>query len=61
MTDIKSMTLEELRELMESIGEKAFRAKQIYGWLHQHFAVSYDEMANIPKSLKKKLEEETLC
>ena len=56
MTDIKSMTLEELRELMESIGEKAFRAKQIYGWLHQHFAVSYDEMANIPKSLKKKLE-----
>lgn len=56
MTDIKSMTLEELRELMESIGEKAFRAKQIYGWLHQHFAVSYDEMANIPKNLKKKLE-----
>ena len=57
MTDIKSMTLEELKELMESIGEKAFRAKQIYGWLHQHFAVSYDEMANIPKSLKKKLED----
>ena len=56
MTDIKSMTLEELQELMESMGEKKFRAKQIYGWLHQHLAVSYDEMANLPKSLKEKLE-----
>ena len=56
MTDIKSMTLEELQELMVSMGEKKFRAKQIYGWLHQHLAVSYDEMANLPKSLKEKLE-----
>ena len=56
MTAIKSMTLEELQELMVSMGEKKFRAKQIYGWLHQHLAVSYDEMANLPKSLKEKLE-----
>lgn len=56
MTDIKSMTLEELQELMVSMGEKKFRAKQIHGWLHQHLAVSYDEMANLPKSLKEKLE-----
>lgn len=56
MTDIKSMTLEELQELMESMGEKKFRARQIYGWLHQRLAISYDEMANLPKSLKKKLE-----
>lgn len=56
MTDIKSMTLEELQELMVSMGEKKFRAKKIYGWLHQHLAVSYDEMANLPKSLKEKLE-----
>ena len=56
MTDIKSMTLEELQELMVSMGEKKFRATQIYGWLHQRLAVSYDEMANLPKSLKKKLE-----
>ena len=56
MTDIKSMTLEELQELMVSMGEKKFRAKQIYGWLHQHLAVSYDEIANLPKSLKEKLE-----
>ena len=33
MTDIKSMTMEELKNLMTEIGEKPFRAKQIYAWL----------------------------
>ena len=55
MTDIKSMTPAELIELMLSVGEKPFRARQIYEWLHQHLAVSYDEMSNLPKSLKQKL------
>lgn len=57
MTDIKSMTLEELQDLVLSLGEKSFRAKQIYEWLHQHFAVSYDEMTNLPKALRQKLED----
>ena len=57
MTDIKSMNMEELKELMVQIGEKPFRAKQIYGWLHEHLVTSYDEMANIPKSLKEKLKD----
>ena len=35
MTDIKSMTMEELKNLMTEIGEKPFRAQQIYAWLHQ--------------------------
>ena len=47
MTDIKSMTIDELKELMTQIGEKPFRAKQIYSWLHEHLVTSYDEMANI--------------
>ena len=55
MTDIKSMTIDELKELMTQIGEKPFRAKQIYSWLHEHLVTSYDEMANLPKSLKQKL------
>ena len=55
MTDIKSMTIEELKNLMKEIGEKPFRAKQIYSWLHEHLAVSYEEMSNLPKSLKEKL------
>lgn len=57
MTDIKSMNMEELKELMVQIGEKPFRAKQIYGWLHEHLVTSYDEMANIPKNLKEKLKD----
>ena len=57
MTDIKSMTIEELKGLMTGIGEKPFRAKQIYSWLHEHLVASYDEMANIPKGLKEKLKD----
>ena len=56
MTDIKSMTLTELKELMTELGEKPFRAKQIYSWLHEHLAASWEEMTNLPKSLKQKLE-----
>ena len=52
------MTPAELKELMLSVGEKPFRARQIYEWLHQHLAVSYDEMSNLPKSLKQKLAEQ---
>ena len=57
MTDIKSMNIEELKELMVQIGEKPFRAKQIYSWLHEHLVTSYDEMANLPKNLKEKLKD----
>lgn len=49
MTDIKSMTIEELKGLMTELGEKPFRAKQIYSWLHEHLVTSYDQMENIPK------------
>ena len=51
--DLKSMTLQEMQEYMESIGEKKFRAKQIYEWFHKHLALSLDEMNNIPKKLKE--------
>ena len=43
MTDIKSMTIDELKELMTALGDKPFRAKQIYSWLHEHLVTSYDE------------------
>ncbi|MDO4648808.1 MAG: 23S rRNA (adenine(2503)-C(2))-methyltransferase RlmN [Eubacteriales bacterium] len=60
MTDIKSMTLEELKEFMKEIGEKPFRGKQLYEWMHQRLCVSYEEMNNIPKSLKEKLHDKPL-
>lgn len=57
MTDIKSMNMEELKALMAALGDKPFRAKQIYSWLHEQLVTSYDEMTNIPKSLKEKLKD----
>ena len=55
MTDIKSMTMEELKNLMTEIGEQPVRAKQIYAWLHQQLVTSWDEMTNLSKSLREKL------
>lgn len=42
--DLKSMTLEELTDCVMELGEKKFRAKQIYGWLHQKLVRSPEEM-----------------
>ena len=53
--DIRSMTIEELKVLMGELGEKPFRAKQVYGWFHEKLVSSYDEMTNLPKSLREKL------
>ena len=55
--DIKSMNLDELIEFIESIGEKKFRAKQIYEWLHIKQVESFDDMSNISKGLKARLDE----
>lgn len=55
--DIKSLNQEELIEALAELGEKPFRAKQLYQWMHEKLARSYDEMTNIPKSLKEKLQE----
>ena len=49
------MTVEELKGLMAELGEKPFRAKQIYAWLHQQLVTSWDEMTNLSKSLREKL------
>ncbi|RKD28210.1 23S rRNA (adenine(2503)-C(2))-methyltransferase RlmN [Lacrimispora algidixylanolytica] len=54
-TDIKSLDLKKLSDYVESIGEKAFRAKQLYEWMHKKLASDFDEMTNLPKSLKEKL------
>ena len=55
MTDICSLTLPELQTQMTELGEKKFVASQIFKWLHQAKAVSFDEMTNISKSLREKL------
>lgn len=55
--DIKSLTLSEVTEELKNLGEKAFRAKQLYQWMHEKLARSYDEMTNVSKALKEKLQE----
>ncbi len=54
--DIRSMSLEELKRKMEEMGEKEFRAGQIYRWLHERMAESYSEMTDLSKATRKKLE-----
>lgn len=58
-TDIKSLNLEELKTRIAQLGDKPFRAKQIYEWMHRKLIAEFDEMTNIPKSLRERLEEET--
>ena len=56
-TDMKSLTFEELKEALTDMGEKPFRASQIYQWMHQKLAGGLDEMTNISAELKRKLTE----
>ena len=55
MIDIKSMTLEEIGDLLKGMGEPAFRGKQVFTWLHRG-AVSFAEMSNLSKPLREKLD-----
>ena len=57
--DIKSFNLEELTAFIEKNGEKAFRAKQVYQWLHVKQVDAFDEMTNLSKAFREKLEQ--LC
>ena len=55
--DIKSLDFEELNNLVLELGEKSFRAKQIYEWLHVKLVHSFEEMSNLSKNLRDKLNE----
>ena len=54
--DIKSMNVEEIKSSLAEIGEKPFKASQIYSWLHKHNVDSFNEMTNISKDLRAYLE-----
>ncbi len=53
--DIKSMTLEEVSGMLEELGEKPYRARQLYQWMHQKLARGFEEMKNLPLDLREKL------
>lgn len=54
MVDLKSMTLDEQGELFKGLGQPAFRARQVFSWLHRG-AASFEEMSNLPKDLREQL------
>lgn len=56
-TDIKSFNKEELRTVIGELGEKKFRADQMYDWMHVKLARSFDEMTNISKDFREKCKE----
>ena len=57
-TCISSYTFEQLAEQLKAMGQPAFRAKQIFHWLHQKLVTEFSAMTDQPKALLAKLEEE---
>ena len=56
--DLKELSIEALTDEILSLGEAKYRARQVYEWLHINMARSTDDMSNIPKSLRSRLDEE---
>lgn len=62
MKNIKNYNLEELENELKKIGEKSFRAKQIFQWLYEEKVQSFDEMTNLSLELREKLKTNyTMC
>ena len=53
--DILSMDLPELTAAVRELGQPAYRAGQIFSWLHKSGAATFDEMTNLPKTLREAL------
>ena len=58
MKDIRTLSLEQLKEYFVTLGEKPFRAKQVYDWLWSKNLHSIDEMTNLSKELREKISQE---
>ena len=56
-TDIKSLYFEELAAKIGEMGEKKFRATQIFEWLHKHQVKDVSQMINLPATLRERLSE----
>ena len=62
MKNIKDYNLDNLKEEMKELGEKPFRAEQIFKWLYQDKVSSFDEMLNLSLELREKLKQNyTIC
>jgi 23S rRNA (adenine2503-C2)-methyltransferase len=54
------LTIEGVRELAGSLGEKPYRADQLLKWIYQRSAASYEEMSDLPQDFRRKLIENTV-
>lgn len=59
MTDLLSMYPEEIEKIIQGLGEKSFRAGQIFSWLHK--GSSFEDMSNIPVALRNRLKDEYIA
>ena len=53
--DLLALSAAELSAAVAELGEKPFRARQLNAWLHKRYAVSLDEMTDLPKALREQL------
>ncbi len=58
-TDIKNFTLEKLLDYVVELGQPKYRAEQIFNWLYNHLSFDFNEMENLPKSLRMELSQKT--
>ena len=56
LIDLRNLTLRELEALVTSFGEKPYRARQILNWLYQNPVSTFEEMTNLPKTLRTNIE-----
>lgn len=56
--DIRTFEIGDLQDLVKELGQPAFRAKQLYEWLHVKNVCSFDEMTNLPATMREKLAEQ---
>lgn len=54
-TDLKSLDWNELQDFTKKAGQKAFRGKQLYQWMHKQLVCSFDEMTNLSKDFREEL------
>ena len=55
--NLMNYCLQDLQAYFEQIGEKPFRAKQVFKWIHQKGITSFEQMSDLSKALRHKLEQ----
>ena len=57
MKNIRDLELKELKSLCKEEGFPAYRAEQLFSWIHEKAVEKYEEMTNIPKAMRERLSE----